>query len=180
MAKKKSLAAGVGAVAGMAAGRAVDLALIGGGLATAAGAVGFAGYMVMTGGRAPLVNGTEYLAIFGQPSHPHVGDGAPNPADIDMNPLGAISSDGKDRVGGYQMVGAQEHFAWLREGDRIFAVRPGDEVARLGRIAGIEKREGRWALVDDKGGTLIVSALAEVVPSASGKFDKQMIFGRGN
>ena len=57
------------AAAGLAAARAVDLALIGGGVATATGAVGFAGYMSVAGDHEPRINGMEYLAIFAQPSH---------------------------------------------------------------------------------------------------------------
>jgi len=50
-------------------------------------------------------------------------------------------------------------------------------VPRLGRVAGIEQRDGRWTLVDDKGAELIVSSQAELPASAGGRFDKRMIFG---
>jgi hypothetical protein len=141
MDRKKSLAAMVGAVTGLAAARVVDLALVGGGLATAIGAVALAGYMMTRGEHAPIVNGVQYLAIFAQPSHPHRDDDAPAPVGVDINPVGAISHDGKDQVAGYQMVGAQQSFAWIREGARIFAVHPGDEVPSLGRIGAIEMRD---------------------------------------
>jgi hypothetical protein len=176
MDKKKSIAALFGAGAGFAAGRAIDLALIGGSVATATGAVAFAGYMTLSGDHDPFVNGMQYLAIFSQPSHPHRGD-ADQATPFDMNPTGAIPPDAKVVASGYQLVGAQERFAWLREGNRIFPVRPGEEVPRLGHIAKIEKREGHWTLVDDKGKPLLVSAVADLMPSAGGKFDKQMIFG---
>ena len=52
--------------------------------------------------------------------------------------------------------------------------------SRRRRVGAIELRDGRWTLVDEKGGTLLVSALAEVAPSAGGRFDKRMIFGAGN
>jgi len=180
MDKKKSLAAVLGAFMGLGSARVGDLVLIGGSLATATGAVALAGYMIMRGEGSPLINGVQYLAIFAQPSHPHGLDGAPSPDDVDMSPVGAISHGGKDQISGYQLVGAQEHFAWIRQGARIFAVHPGDDVPRLGRVGGIELRDGRWTLVDEKGGTLLVSALVEVAPSAGGRFDKRMIFGAGN
>ena len=176
MDKKKSLAALFGAGAGLAAGRAIDLALIGGSVATAASAVAFAGYMTLNGDHDPLVNGVQYLSIFSQPSHPHRGD-ADKPPTFDMNPTGAIPPDTKVAAAGYQLVGAQARFAWLREGSRIFAVRPGEEVPRLGRVARIEKRDGRWSLVDEQGKPLLVSAVVDLMPSAGGKFNKQMIFG---
>ncbi len=80
-------------------------------------------------------------------------------------------------MGGYWLVGAQPQFAWLREGNRIFSVRPGEEVPRLGRIAAIVERDGRWTLVDSKGAALIVSGQPELSPSAGAKFGKRMIFG---
>jgi hypothetical protein len=170
MDSKKPMAALAGAFAGVAATRLLDLALIGGCLATAAGAVGFAGYMTMAGEHSPFINGMQYLAIFAQPSHPHrVG--------VDMNPVGAIPPETKFRVGGYQLVGAEARFAWLREGDRIFAVHPGDDVPRLGKIGSVEQRDGRWTLLDPKGTALLVSSLIDLPPSAGGRFDKRMIFG---
>jgi hypothetical protein len=180
MDKKKSLATFLGAFTGLGAARVTDLALIGGSIATATSAVALAGYMMTRSEHTPLVNGVQYLAIFAQPSHPHIAGGVPGPDDIDMNPLGAIPHDGKDRAAGYQLVGAQQRFAWIRQGARIFAVHPGDDLPSLGRVGAIELRDGRWTLVDEKGGTLLVSALAEVAPSAGGRFDKRMIFGAGN
>lgn len=177
MDKKKPLAAAVGAALGVGVARLADFALIGGLLATAGGAVTFAGYMTMRGSQTPLINGMEYLAIFAQPSHPVRGEDAGAAPSVDMNPVGAIPRETKDQAGGYALVGAKPTYAWLREGNRIFAVRPGDDVPRLGHIAGIEQRDGRWTLVDDHGRTLIVSALAEIAPTEGGRFDKRMIFG---
>ncbi len=177
MDKKKSLAALAGAAFGFGLARLGDLALIGGSLATAAGAVTFAGYMTMRGGGTPHINGMQYLAIFAQPHHHARGDESQAPHGLDMNPVGAIPRAPKADVAGYALVGAKESYAWLRDGNRIFAVRPGDDVPRLGHVASIEQREGRWALVDDKGATLIVSALAELAPVGGGRFDKRMIFG---
>lgn len=176
MDKKKSLAALIGAAFGLAAVRAVDLALIGATLATAVGTVGFAGYMTLRGDHEPHINGIEYLAIFAQPRHvSHPADKPP----VDMNPVGAIGRDDKTQVAGYSLVGAQASYAWLRSGDRIFAVRPGDDVEKLGHVAAIEQRDGRWALIDDKGAALIVSAFADLTPTGSVRFGKKMIFGDG-
>ena len=160
------------ATAEIAASRVTDMALIGAALATAVGAVAFAGYMTLGDVREPLINGMEHLAIFAQPSHPK--NGSPK---LDMTPIGAVPHALKDNTGGYALVGAQPQFAWLREGNRIFAVRPGDEVPRLGRVAAIERRNERWALVDDSGATLLVSAVAELAASDGGRFSKRMIFG---
>ena len=180
MDKKKPLAAAIGAALGVGVARLADLALIGGLIATAGGAVTFAGYMTIRGAQTPLINGMEYLAIFAQPNHHGHGD-EPEATQarqrLDMDPVGAIPRETKDDVGGYALVGAKPTYAWLRQGNRIFAVRPGDDVPRLGHVAGIEQRDGRWTLVDDKGRTLIVSALAEIAPSEGGRFDKRMIFG---
>ena len=180
MDKKKPFAVALGAALGIGVARLADIALISGLLATAGGAVTFAGYMTMHGGQTPLINGMQYLAIFAQPSHPaHDGDAEPKPK-LDMNPVGAIPRDAKIEAGGYALVGAKSSYAWLREGNRIFAVRPGDDVPRLGHIAEIEQRDGRWALVDDKGATLIAGALAEIAPAEGGRFDKRMIFRDDN
>ncbi len=177
MDKKKSLAVALGAATGLAAARVIDLALIGASMFTAAGAVGFAGYMTLTGVGAPMILGMDHLAIFAQPSHPHHAE-TPQFGPVDMSPVGAIPHE-KDHVNGYALVGAQTRFAWLREGNRIFAVRPGEVVPRLGRIAAIEQRDGRWTLVDEKGAPMIVSAIPDLAPSAGGRFDKRMIFGEG-
>ena len=189
MDKKKSLAAMLGAALGIGVAKLADIALIGGLLATAGGAVTFAGYMTMRNDGATHVNGMQYLAIFAQPNrHAHDGDepeatAAPS---VDMNPVGAIprepqadANPAKADSGGYALVGARPTYAWLREGNRIFAVRPGDDVPRLGHIAGIEQRDGRWSLVDGQGRTLIASGLAEIAPAEGGRFNKPMIFGEG-
>jgi hypothetical protein len=177
MDKRKSLAALVGAALGVGAARLADLALFGGLVATAGGAVTFAGYMTMRGSHTPLINGMQYLAIFAQPNRHGQGDeAAPS---VDMNPVGAIPAETKVEAGGYALVGAKPSYAWLRAGNRIFAVRPGDDVPQLGHVSAIEQRDGRWTLVDDKGRTLIASALTEIAPPEGGRFEKRMIFGEG-
>ena len=49
----------------------VDIALFGAGVTTAAASVVFAAVMFTRGGDAPMVNGLQYLGVFGQP-HGHV------------------------------------------------------------------------------------------------------------
>ena len=189
MDKKNSLAAFVGAALGIGVARLADLALMGGLLATAGGAVTFAGYMTMHAGQTPHVNGMQYLAIFAQPVHRAPSDDTPDAtasrsASLDMNPVGAIPrdpqappGDAKGEPGLYSLVGAKQTYAWLRAGNRIFAVQPGDDVPNLGHVAAIAQRDGRWTLIDDKGRALIVGAMAEIAPSAGGRFSKPMIFG---
>jgi len=178
MDSKKTFGVFLGAAAGFTASRAIDLALVGGSVLTATSAAGFAGYMIYTGDHEPRINGLEYLAIFAQPAHrPVHGEEKNEETKVDDSPVGAIPREIKDSVEGYWLVGAQAQFAWLREGNRIFSVRPGDEVPRLGRVEAIVERDGRWTLVDDRGATLIVSGQAELSSSAGGRFDKRMIFG---
>ncbi len=174
MGKKKSFAALAGAILRLAAARFVDLALIAATIAVAVAAVAFAAYMTWSQRREPLINGLQYLAIFAQPSR----SGRAEPgAKLDMAPLGAIGREAKESVAGYALVGAQPRFAWLREGNRIFAVRPGDDVPRLGHVAAIESRDGRWALTDENGATLIVGSISELAPTQGARFSKRLIFG---
>lgn len=175
MDKKKALATATGAAAGFAASRVVDLALIGGLVVTAAGAVGFAGYETMMTDHTPRINGLQYLAIFAQPSHRSTSV-AEGKLGLDMAPVGALPRAAPLDAGGYSLVGAQSRFAWLREGNRIFAVNPGDDVPHLGRVASIEPREGRWALIGAKGEVLIVGGLADIGEGGGGRFEKKMIF----
>ena len=176
MDKKKAAAAAAGAVAGAAAGRLVDLALMGGLIATAAGAVGFAGYETMFSDHMPHINGLQYLAIFAQPSHHPPALAQNGKGAIDMAPTGALSHPAPQEAAGYALVGAQGRFAWLREGNRIFAVYPGDDVARLGHVVSIETREGRWTLVGRNGETLLAGAPVDLGEGAVGRFDKKMTF----
>ena len=47
---------------------------------------------------------------------------------------------------------------WLRLDGAIRAAAPGDDVPRVGHIAAIVPRDGGWALLDNKGGTLLTVA----------------------
>ena len=131
---------------------AVDAVLVGAGLAMAAGAIGFAGLMVVEGNHKPDVFGLKYLAIYAQPRRTAkpAGETGPSPkpparGGIDMSPVGSIGSAPPATVGGF--VSAQPGLAWLREGSRIVAVRPGDVRAGLGRIS---SRPARRTLVLDR------------------------------
>ncbi len=103
----------------------IDIALFGAGVTTAAASVVFAAVMFTRGDDAPLVNGLQYLGVFGQP-HGHVAivatvgpaparAAAPAPAatrvadvrtaaparagsrqSIDMSPVGSIFRSGDD------------------------------------------------------------------------------------
>jgi hypothetical protein len=176
----------VTAYTALAAARAVDIALVGSGLATAIGCVVFAGAMLTQGEHSPNVNGLEYLAIFARPhgAGQPAADEAPYRsradarAPIDMTPVGSIGG-APASVAGYALVAAQPDFAWVREGSRIFAVRPGDELPRLGRVGAILQREGRWVLASDAGVTLMSSggARAGLDAPARRPFARRMIFG---
>jgi hypothetical protein len=174
--KKKAVGVATGAAAGVAASRAFDFALLGGLLATAAGVVGFAGYETMKGDHQPQIAGMEYLGIFGAPNRHTPAVESAARSGLDMNTLGALPHSAPETAGGYALVGAQSRFAWLREGNRIFAVSPGDDVPRLGRVASIETRDGRWALISPAGEILLTGGAADVGASGGGKFDKRMIF----
>ena len=176
MDKKKALGVATGAAAGFAASRAGDFALIGGLLATAASAVGFAGYETLAGDHRPNIAGMEYLAIFAQPSHHSAAADSAARSGLDMNTIGALPHSAPEEAGGYALVGAQSRFAWLREGNRIFAVTPGEDVPRLGHVVSIEPRDGRWALLSARGEILLIGGASDIGATGGGKFDKRMIF----
>ncbi len=159
----------------IAAARAIDLALVGSSIGAAVGTVAFAGYMVARGDHAPRINGIEYLAIFGKPSAGHGVD--PDANGIDMAPIGAVAPSNPIATSGYSLVAAQADLAWLREGSRIFAVKPGQSVPRLGLIASIAKSKDRWTLLDAAGVPLILGARVELSTTASSPFARPMIFG---
>ena len=79
-------------------------------------------------------------------------------------------------MGGF--VSAQPGLAWLREGSRIVAVRPGDVRAGFGRIVYFAQRDGRWFLVGELGTALLSSEPPTAKEgSARAPFNRQMIFG---
>lgn len=164
-------------------GIAIDAALVGAGLAMAAGAIGFAGLMVVEGNHKPDVFGLKYLAIYAQSrgTARSAGETGPSPepparGGIDMSPVGSIGAAPPATVGGF--VSAQPGLAWLREGSRIVAVRPGDVRAGLGRIVDVAQRDGRWFLIGESGTALLSSEPpAAKEGSARAPFNRRMIFG---
>jgi hypothetical protein len=170
---------------------AADAALIGAGLATAAGSIGFAAFMLAQDDHPPEVYGQKYFAIYAQPRRTATGAARPNspppvPVEIDMSPVGSIEKAAPTGGGsipivaaGFTLVAAKPGIAWLREGSRIVAVRPGELAAGLGRIAAIVQRDGRWYLLGDTGAALLSSdgPAVEGAPSAPAPFSRRMIFG---
>jgi len=167
-------------------GIAIDAALVGAGLAMAAGAIGFAGLMVVEGNHKPDVYGLKYLAIYAQPRRTAKSVGEPGPSPqpraartgIDMSPVGSIGAAPPAAVGVFALVSAQPGLAWLRDGARIVAVRPGDVRAGLGRIVDVAQRDGRWFLIGESGTALLSSEPpAAKEDSARAPFNRRMIFG---
>lgn len=162
----------------------VDAALVGAGLAMAAGAIGFAGLMVAEGDHKPDVYGLKYLAIYAQPRKTAKPAGEPGPSPeplargkIDMAPVGSIGAVPPATLGGFALVSAQPGLAWLREGSRIVAVRPGDVAPGLGRIVEVSQRDGRWFLIGESGtAPLSNDPPAVKAGSARAPFNRPMIF----
>ena len=132
------------------------------GTALAGVLVAFAGYMLAYGGGKVRVIGMDHLAIFAQPRGP------------------ATAGVTDDRpVGGKQVVRRVGEFDADRQADAQPAAAPGQDRRRtprprlaedrrrdplggprrrgagVGRIGAIVRRDGGWALVDDKGATLL-------------------------
>jgi hypothetical protein len=190
----------------------VDVALVGSSLVAAVGAVVFAVSMLVEGDHRPKVNGLQYLAIFAQPhGTPKPSPAAPAPAPalprpisgagpIDMTPFGSIGPVAPSRArndpapagsigaaaptdaAGYALVAAHDDLAWLRQGMRIFAVRPGDEIPGVGRVEQIAQRGGHWTLVGGDGKTLLTGGAlgAGDASSARSPFARPMIFSGDN
>ena len=176
-----------------------DRALIGGGFALAFCSLTFAGYMIGDRDRQPYFPGSEYLAIFARPSHGHGIQVAAHPAPllarldrdaggVDPMPTGSIRTtmraDPPDGAGlpppRYRIVSAKGNAAWVESELGFRQVKPGDILSGFGRVAAIERRNGRWALVADSGSILELSdavALSPAEQSPDGRFARWMIFG---
>jgi hypothetical protein len=185
----------------------VDIALFGVGVTTAAASVVFAVTMFTRADDTPMINGLQYLGIFGQPrGHATVvataaparaaapapaatrvasaGTAAPSRADlhqsIDMSPTGSISRSGDDATPDadpYRLVAVEPGIAWLRNSVETRVIKPGDVAPGLGRIAAIVEREGRWTLVDDSGAVLLAADPPASPGAAVNPFSRRMIFG---
>ena len=154
------------------------------GTALAGASIAFAGYMFAFGDGKARINGMEYLAIFAQPrgsaadAIPRKAP-APRPARanaVDTMVTGSIAPRARERAPvprPAEIVAARADRVWLRIGGTIRAAAPGDNVAGVGHIAAIVPRDGGWALLDDKGATLLT--VARRANSAS-LFSRKMIF----
>ena len=131
------------------------------GTALAGLSVAFAGYMLAYGEGKVRVNGMDHLAIFARPR----GSATSGPTD-GLRPLrpfaaaGGPSADegGKGSPAGRRpvaIVAARPDRVWLMVGGVIRSVGPRDDVPGIGRIDAIVRRDDGWALVDDKGATLL-------------------------
>jgi hypothetical protein len=181
----------VGTTAARAASVSItDAALVSAGVAAAGGSIAFAGLMLAGGGGQPRINGLEYLAIFAQPN----GSPRPDPVSaalfepaprvaeqaIDASPTGSINraetiaplSDD-----GFHIVGGRSDLIWMRRGQTITAVRPGDFVAGLGLVGSIARRGGSWVLLDPAGAPLPVNGAAGASrPGPPSRLSKSLIF----
>jgi hypothetical protein len=186
----------------------VDIALFGVGVTTAAASVVFAVAMFTRADDTPMINGLQYLGIFGAPrGHATVvataaparaaapapaatriasaGTAAPSRADshqsIAMSPTGSIVRSGDDATPDaepYRLVAVEPGIAWLRNSVETRVIKPGDIAPGLGRIAAIVEREGRWTLVDDSGAVLLAADPPASRGAAVNPFSRRMIFGR--
>ena len=137
-----------------------DVALRAVGAALAAVSIAFAGYMLAYGGGKVRVLGMEHLAIFARPRGPTIAAPQPPPVGVtavDMAATGSLAETlaRPQPAPGPEIVAARSDRAWLRMNGKIVAIAPGEEVSGLGRIGAIVRRGGGWAVLDDKGATLL-------------------------
>ena len=167
-----------------------DVLLVGAGVATAGASAVFAGLMVKRADGRAHINGIEYLAIFSRPNGvtppPTVAQAPPAEperraavAEIDMTPTGSIGK--AERVApmpddGFHIIGGRQDFVWMRRGQIIRAVRPGDVVAGLGYVGSIEQRRGGWALLDASGALLLANDAAAKSGERANRSSKGLIF----
>ena len=175
----------------------IDHALAGGGFATAFCSLAFAGYMISDHVRQPYFPGAEYLAIFAKPNHgaqvaahpaptaaPKTAANDPN--GVDPTPTGSIGPFRGETPDGatatpqrYRLVAASREAAWVESEFGFRQIKPGEVLPGLGRIAAIERRNGRWTMITEKG--LMLELMDDAAsPDAKGdaRFARQMIFGR--
>jgi len=130
------------------------------GTALAGLSVAFAGYMLAYGDGKVRVNGMDHLAIFAQPRGSATSGAADGvrpsrpvaAADGSSADEGSKGSSAARRVA---IVAARPDRVWLMVGGVIRSVGPRDDVPGIGRIDAIVRRDDGWALVDDKGATLL-------------------------
>ena len=128
------------------------------GTALAGVSIAFAGYMLAYGGGKVRVNGIDHLAIFAQPRGAGGGGVTEIAREADSQPLDASAGSNVDREADAQparIVAARPGRVWLMIGGAIRSAGPRDDVPGVGRIGAIVPRDGGWALLDDKGTTLL-------------------------
>jgi hypothetical protein len=78
----------------------------------------------------------------------------------------------------YELISAGMDRAWVRDGERIFAVHIGDDVPNLGKIEDIVWTDGHWALIGANNITLLASGEAAAPKkNGAGAFQqRKMIF----
>ena len=144
-----------------------DVALRAIGTALAGVSITFAGYMLAFGGGEIRVIGMDHLALFAQPRGSTIAPAAPaallpvaGATAVDTAPTGSVAeSEPNPRPQARpQIVAARPDRVWLNTEGKIVAAGPGEEVAGLGRIGAIVRRDGGWAVLDDKGRTLTTLA----------------------
>jgi hypothetical protein len=153
------------------------------GTALAGVSIAFAGYMLAFGGGEIRVVGMDHLAIFAQPrgsaALAAVAVAAPLPAAsgiaVDTAPTGSVAETPPDLQppARPQIVAARRDRVWLSTEGKIVAAGPGEEVAGLGRIGAIIRRDGGWAVLDDEGRTLTTLAAPA---NGSVLFSRNLIF----
>jgi len=137
------------------------------GTALAGVSIAFAGYMLAYGGGKVRVNGIDHLAIFAQPRGPAGGGVTEIARAPESQPDDAPAGSSVDREADAEpdrrparIVAARPGRVWLMIGGAIRSAGPRDDVPGVGRIDAIVPRDGGWALLDDKGTTLLSVAKA--------------------
>jgi len=167
-----------------------DIALVGAGVAAASASLAFAILMMAAEGGAPRVNGLEYLAIFAQPNGAAKPESAGMMAEtrqgvrfadqrIDPLPTGSINKGGAIapiRDDGFHIIGGRSDLVWIRRGQTISAVRPGDIIDGLGRVGSIVRRGGNWVLLDSSGVTLPANGASAFAGDAPSRLSRSLIF----
>jgi hypothetical protein len=148
------------------------------GTALAGASLAFAGYMLAYGGGKVRVNGTDHLAIFAQPRGPTTAGVTEIAALRGVEPLGksaGLPDRGADAPAPRpaRIVAARPDRVWLMIGGVIRSASPNDDVPGIGRISAIVRRNDGWALLDDRGTTLLT-----VANDANGAqlFSRRLIF----
>ena len=101
---------------------------------------------------------------------------------LDMAPTGSIARGAASSlaVDGFRLLAVEPGVAWLTNGSEIRVVRPGDIAPGIGRVASIEKRDGRWTLIDDSGAPMLTTGTLTRANGPSPFAQRMMIFGPNN